>query len=168
MVTTYKVTYSLHFISFGFNCPKLIPHTHRVKSQTKENPTKIIYLIDSVFRICFQWKIIYLVHSVFSIWFQWKSLKVDISLRLSKYPNYLSRFLKLIIINSISYIYIYIYTWCCYCSVTKPCLTLCDPHGLQHARPLCPSVSPRVCPIGNIYLGKMKWSRWFQLVRLNK
>ena len=26
---------------------------------------------------------------------------------------------------------------CCCCSVTKSCLTL-QPHGLQHARPLCP------------------------------
>ena len=25
------------------------------------------------------------------------------------------------------------------------CLTLCDPHGLQHARPPWPSPSPRVC-----------------------
>ena len=34
---------------------------------------------------------------------------------------------------------------CCYCSVTKLCLTLCDPHGLQHASLPCPSLSPRVC-----------------------
>ena len=33
----------------------------------------------------------------------------------------------------------------CCCSVTKLCLTLCDPHGLQHARLLSPSLSLRVC-----------------------
>ena len=33
----------------------------------------------------------------------------------------------------------------CYCSVTKSCPTLW-PQGLQHARPPCPSLSPRVCP----------------------
>ena len=32
----------------------------------------------------------------------------------------------------------------CHCSVTKLCLTL-QPHGLQHARLPCPSLSPRVC-----------------------
>ena len=32
------------------------------------------------------------------------------------------------------------------CSVTKLCPALCNPHGLQHARPLCPSPSPGVCP----------------------
>ena len=31
------------------------------------------------------------------------------------------------------------------CSVTQSCLTLW-PHGLQHARLPCPSLSPRVCP----------------------
>ena len=35
---------------------------------------------------------------------------------------------------------------CCCCSVTKSCLTLCDPNGLQYATPLCPSLSPGVCP----------------------
>ena len=33
---------------------------------------------------------------------------------------------------------------CCY-SVAKSCLTLCDPHELQHARLPCPSLSPGVC-----------------------
>ena len=28
----------------------------------------------------------------------------------------------------------------CYCSITQSCL-----HGLQHSRPPCPSLSPRVC-----------------------
>ena len=36
-------------------------------------------------------------------------------------------------------------TYCCYCSVAKLCLPFCD-HGLQHARPSCPSPSLRVCP----------------------
>ena len=31
------------------------------------------------------------------------------------------------------------------CSVTQSCLTLCDPHGLQYARLLCPSPSPWTC-----------------------
>ena len=32
------------------------------------------------------------------------------------------------------------------CSVARSCPTLCNPMGwLQHARPPCPSVSPRVC-----------------------
>ena len=31
-----------------------------------------------------------------------------------------------------------------YCSVAQLCLTP-QPHGLQHARLLCPSLSPRVC-----------------------
>ena len=33
----------------------------------------------------------------------------------------------------------------CYCSITPLCLTL-RPHGLQRARPPCPSPSPGVCP----------------------
>ena len=40
---------------------------------------------------------------------------------------------------------------CCYCPVTKLCLTLSSFHGLQHARFPCPSLSPRVfsssCPL---------------------
>ena len=40
--------------------------------------------------------------------------------------------------------------WCplcntAYCSVTKLCLTLLWPHGLQHARLPCPSLFPGVC-----------------------
>ena len=34
--------------------------------------------------------------------------------------------------------------YCC-CSVTQLCLTLCNPHRLQHARLPCPSVSPGLC-----------------------
>ena len=30
-------------------------------------------------------------------------------------------------------------------SVAQSCPTLCDPHGLQHARPPCPSLTPGVC-----------------------
>ena len=33
---------------------------------------------------------------------------------------------------------------CCYCSVAKSCLTLCN-HILCHARLICPSLSPGVC-----------------------
>ena len=33
---------------------------------------------------------------------------------------------------------------CCWCSVAKSCLTL-QPHGLQHSRLACPSLSPGVC-----------------------
>ena len=34
--------------------------------------------------------------------------------------------------------------YCC-CWVPKSCLTLCDPHELQHTRLLCPLLSPGVC-----------------------
>ena len=34
---------------------------------------------------------------------------------------------------------------CCCCSVAQWCPTLWDPHGLQHARPPCPSPSPGAC-----------------------
>ena len=33
----------------------------------------------------------------------------------------------------------------CCCSVTKSCLTLCDPHWLHHTRPPYPSPSPGAC-----------------------
>ena len=33
----------------------------------------------------------------------------------------------------------------CWCLITQWCLTLCNPHGLQHARPLCPSPSTGTC-----------------------
>ena len=33
-------------------------------------------------------------------------------------------------------------TICCCCLITQSCLTLCDPHGLQHTRSRCPSPSP--------------------------
>ena len=50
--------------------------------------------------------------------------------------------------NWISFYYAHQYipliiAYCC-CSVTKSCLTL-GPHGLQHARPPCPSPSPGIC-----------------------
>ena len=35
-------------------------------------------------------------------------------------------------------------------SVTQLCLTLCHPHGLQHARPPCPSPAPRVYSLMSI------------------
>ena len=34
---------------------------------------------------------------------------------------------------------------CCFCSIAKSCSTFCDPHGLQHTRLPCPSLSPGVC-----------------------
>ena len=40
---------------------------------------------------------------------------------------------------------------CCCCSVTTSCQTLCDPHGLHHAKLPCPSLSPGMysnsCPL---------------------
>ena len=39
--------------------------------------------------------------------------------------------------------YVFNFCWCC--SVPQSCLTL-QPHGIQHARPPCPSPSHRVCP----------------------
>ena len=35
---------------------------------------------------------------------------------------------------------------CCCCSVVQLCLDTLRPHGLQHARPVCPSPSPRGFP----------------------
>ena len=35
--------------------------------------------------------------------------------------------------------------FCCCCSIAQSCLTLCDPHGLQHARLSCLSPSPWAC-----------------------
>ena len=43
-----------------------------------------------------------------------------------------------------SVVFITVYVHCC-CSVAQSCLTLCFPHGLQHARLHCPSASPGVC-----------------------
>ena len=43
-----------------------------------------------------------------------------------------------------SVVFISVYVHCC-CSVAQSCLTLCFPHGLQHARLHCPSASPGVC-----------------------
>ena len=49
---------------------------------------------------------------------------------------------------------IYFYICCCCCSVTKLCPTL-QPHGLQHARLSCFSLSPRICP------SSCPLSQWF-------
>ena len=42
--------------------------------------------------------------------------------------------------------------FCCFCSVTQSCTTLCDSHKLRHTRVPCPSPSPRawsnLCPLG--------------------
>ena len=47
------------------------------------------------------------------------------------------------------------YLYCCCCSVTKSCPTLCDSHELQHTRLPCPSLSPRIfsnsCPLSQWY-----------------
>ena len=42
-------------------------------------------------------------------------------------------------------LYIVLTIHCC-CSVAQSCPTLCDPHGLQHDRFPCPSLSPGDCP----------------------
>ena len=39
-----------------------------------------------------------------------------------------------------------IVNWLFCCSVAQSCLTLCDPHGLQHVGPPCPSPSSEVYP----------------------
>ena len=39
-------------------------------------------------------------------------------------------------------------------SLTQSCLTLCDPHGLQHARLACPSPTP------GVYSNSCPFSRW--------
>ena len=39
-------------------------------------------------------------------------------------------------------------------SVAQSCLTICDPHGLQHTRPSCPSPTP------GVYLNSCPLSRW--------
>ena len=40
---------------------------------------------------------------------------------------------------------IFLSSLCCCCSVAKLCLTFCNPHGLQHTRLPCLSLSPGVC-----------------------
>ena len=45
----------------------------------------------------------------------------------------------------------------CCCSITKSCLTLL-PHGLQHTRLPCPSLSPRVCS------NSCSLTRWCHLI----
>ena len=50
--------------------------------------------------------------------------------------------------------------YCCRCSVTRSCLTLLGPQGLQHSRLLCPLLSPgaysKSCPLS----GWLKWDGW--------
>ena len=41
-------------------------------------------------------------------------------------------------------------------SVAQSCLTICDPHGLQHTRPSCPSPTP------GVYLNSCPLSRWYR------
>ena len=44
-----------------------------------------------------------------------------------------------------------IYNFCQFSSVTQSCLALCNPQGLQHARPPClsptPGIHPNSCPL---------------------
>ena len=47
--------------------------------------------------------------------------------------------------------------WGYCCSAAKLCPTLCDPHGLQHTRLPCPSLSYRVCS------NSCPLSRWYSL-----
>ena len=42
-------------------------------------------------------------------------------------------------------LHLYLLLSCQFSSVTQSCRTLCDPHGLQHAWLLCPSLSSGVC-----------------------
>ena len=53
--------------------------------------------------------------------------------------------------------YLLWFKWICCCLVTKSCLTLLRPHGLQLAKPPCPSVSPGVCS------DSCPFSHWFYL-----
>ena len=43
-------------------------------------------------------------------------------------------------------LHLYLLLSCQFSSVTQSCRTLCDPHGLQHTRPPCPSPTPRAYP----------------------
>ena len=52
--------------------------------------------------------------------------------------------LNSVLLNFFENFCIYIHQWC-YCSVAQSCLTL-RPHGLQHPKPPCPSLSPKICP----------------------
>ena len=47
-----------------------------------------------------------------------------------------------------------LYWECCYCSVTKSMSNSLQPHGLQHSRFPCPSLSPRV------YSNSYPFNRW--------
>ena len=42
-------------------------------------------------------------------------------------------------------LFLFYFWWWWFCSVAKLCSTL-QPHGLQHARPPCPTLSPGICP----------------------
>ena len=55
--------------------------------------------------------------------------------------------------------FFFFFKWSCFLvqfsSVAQRCPTLCDPHGLQHARLPCPSPSPRA------YTNSCPWSQWY-------
>ena len=57
-------------------------------------------------------------------------------------PEFMFAFVELICTHTHTHLYIFILY--CFCSVTKLCLTL-QPHGQQHTRLPCPSLSLRVC-----------------------
>ena len=44
------------------------------------------------------------------------------------------------------------YEYCCCCSAAQSCWTLCDPYGLQHARPPCPSHLTKIAQVHIHYI----------------
>ena len=71
---------------------------------------------------------------------------INLPLEITSYPlRFIEKhYILLFIVTTIEII-------SCCCLVTQSCLTLCDPHGLQHTRLPCPSLSPAVhsnsCPL---------------------
>ena len=65
---------------------------------------------------------------------------INLPLEITSYPlRFIEKhYILLFIITKIEII-------SCCCLVAQSCLTLCDPHGLQHTRLPCPSLSPAVC-----------------------
>ena len=71
---------------------------------------------------------------------------INLPLEITSYPlRFIEKhYILLFIITKIEII-------SCCCLVAQSCLTFCDPHGLQHTRLPCPSLSPAVhsnsCPL---------------------
>ena len=65
---------------------------------------------------------------------------INLPLEITSYPlRFIEKhYILLFIITKIEI------TSCC-CLVAQSCLTFCDPHGLQHTRHPCPSLSSRIC-----------------------